>query len=200
VPAPGVTWPRDKSQLFVMGERWIKDFCELNNIPCPTVAAHHPADWHVNACAYYRPAEGIKICLEECGHPCTNSPGRNWTWPAGKTDREPFGVLCHELGHHLDWLASSKKGDYGGNFSSWVRTLSGDKPLTGYCDNDWEWFAEMARLYVSNHGLLRLLRPRTYDLLCRRWKPLGTADWRARLGVNCPRRVVASLQKQFVGV
>ena len=92
----------------------VSEFCWVNKILVPTVRVVPLDDWHVDACAYYRSntesnrkwtKPGIDICLERCASPATEHQVRNWNWPGSTTDREPFGVLCHELGHHCDWIA-----------------------------------------------------------------------------------------------
>lgn len=44
---------------------------------------------------------------------------------------------------------------------------SGELPITSYAPNPAEWFAEIFRLFVTNHGLLKQLRPKTYNILLR---------------------------------
>lgn len=211
VPPSSVCFPSSKSALYHMGTLLARSFCFLNRIPEP--AFHQcPRDvWHVDACAYYRPdteqnrkwmaalknqGPGINICLVHCGTPCTNDQPRNWTWPGSTTDREPYGVVAHELGHHMDWIASEKKGNYGGDYSSYVMEQSGEKPISGYSPNPWEWFAEMARLFITNPDLLRQLRPRTYAIFLERWKPLIQTDWKTTLGENVPVKVLRTLRNK----
>ncbi len=139
---------------------------------------------------------GISICLEECGRPCNDSPNRNWTWPGSTTDREPYGVLCHELGHHCDWLTGEHKWEYGSEYCVKVMKRSGEQPITSYCPNPAEWFAEMFRLFVTNPGLLYCLRPKTFDVLLEKWAPLDPLDWREVLGENVPPKILATLLKK----
>lgn len=55
-------------------------------------------------------------------------------------------MIAHELGHHADWVRSDQKGRYFGGFSIATRKRCAEAPITSYCPNDAEWFAEMFRL------------------------------------------------------
>lgn len=207
------TWPLERNQLLVLGVLHLTEFCQVNNIPVPLITTRASAEWPFAVCAYYRhdgytgkrrrifrepedstsSEDGINICLEKCANPASITVSRNWSWPGSVIGREPFGVLCHELGHHCDWLTGEKKWAYGSEYSTQVMDASGEKKLTNYCDNPAEWFAEMFRLFVSNHALLKELRPRTHALLCEKWQPISLPDWRAQLGANVPDRIVQSL-------
>lgn len=199
-------WTGDRRKLTALGVERAERFCSLNRIPMPAVNVVDRDDWRVGFCAYYRPdteavrkwtAAGISICPELCGYPCGEAVTRNWTWPGNDTDREPYGVIAHELGHHCDWLAGSKKGTYFSDYGEGVMEESGEKPLTGYAaENPAEWFAEAFRLFVTNPGLLKALRPKTYNILRRKWEPLNSDDWRFPLGSNVPARVVKNLIKK----
>jgi hypothetical protein len=188
-----MNWPNNKQELCDLGVERIDAFCVLNNIPTTLVGIVDRNDWPYGVCAYYRPDTGIKICLDKCQNLCGHAESRNWTWPGSTTDREPFGVLAHELGHHVDWLTSEKKGAYYGDYSITLRHFSGEKQISGYCDNDHEWFAEMFRVFITNPDLLRLLRPKTYTLLIEKWKPICTLSWKEALGDNVPDRVIRTL-------
>ena len=96
----------DKQALAERGEQRMLAFCKANGIPAPAVTVTPKSKWRVGACAYYRPdteqmrkwtKPGINICLEECQWPCGETVSRNWTWPGSTTDREPYGVIAHEL-------------------------------------------------------------------------------------------------------
>lgn len=199
-----VVWPRDRNELFILGLRRVEAFCALNGLVRPAVHAVLRREWSVSACAYYRPdtprtrkwlsTPGINLCIELCQVPCGDAATRNWSWPASAVDREPYGVLAHELGHHVDWLAGERKGAYYSEVCELVKTEAQEPGLTGYAnENPAEWFAEAFRLYVTNHSLLRALRPRTHAALKRRWQALGPDDWLPPLGSNVPERVVKSL-------
>lgn len=186
-------WPTDKRKLLELGKRRVQDFCEANDIVTPTFEEDGP--WYFDHCAYYRD-NVIHICVDRCGFPCGEAESRNWTWPGSTTDREPYGVVCHELGHHCDMIASKKKDRYRGDYSASVRSESKEAPITSYCPDDGEWFAEMFRLFVTNPDLLSCLRPRTFAILMERWNPVGLRSWRSVLGANVPARVIRTLKNK----
>lgn len=202
---------RNKLELYYAGIDRIVHFCQRNpSVPFPVVNLIPVKDWRVSACAYYRPdtpsnrkwttTPGINICLDKCQTPCDDRPSRNWTWPGNTVDREPYGVLAHELGHHCDWHASERKGTYYGDCSILLRAQAGESPITTYCDGDHEWFAEMFRVFVTNPHLLSILRPKTYALLCAKWVPVAPdTHWRDAIGENAPPRVITALQNKIQG-
>lgn len=183
--------------LYALGVERARRFCETNGIVAPTFNAVDYR-WSVGSCAYYRPDEGIRLCLPLCGRPAPSAMSRNWSWPGSVVDREPYGVVCHELGHHVDWLTGERKGRYGSDFSIQLEKEAREKGLTSYAgENAWEWFAEAFRLFITNHNLLYRVRPRTWELLVARWTPVSRDDWREELGPNVPDRVVQSLERKF---
>lgn len=197
---PAIVMPHDKAELAVMGADRLVEFCEANRIPKPDVIVLPDRLWSLGgiACAYYRPTV-IKMCLSQCGRPCSPPNSRNWTWPGSTIDREPYGVVAHELGHHVDLVKSSaeSRGKYWGDFSKAVRKASGEKRLTNYCPDSSEWFAEMFRLFVTNADLLRRVRPKTYAILRSYFKPVSYPDWLVELGDNVPQRVIDSNVNKF---
>ena len=190
------TFPRHKSELLLLGMRLAIEFCDLNGIEPPAVEVVPRERWHFAPCAYYRPESGIHICLEKCASPCGDLPSRACSWPGSVSDRTPYGVVAHELGHHVDWLTGEVKGPYWSDFGGSVRGQSGEQAITSYCPGDEEWFAEMFRLYLTNPALLRQLRPRTWVILAEHWRGVGGVDWREELGSNCPGWVVQRLLKK----
>ena len=190
-----IFWPRNREKLFHQGRARVFEFLKANELPPINVSAPAKWEWWVDACAYYR-QRTIYICVEKCALPALEHQPMAWSWPGSVSDREPFGVMCHELGHHADVVASDKKGKYGGDYSVKVMEASGEKPITSYAPNPWEWFAEMFRLFVTNHTLLQEIRPRTYEILMKRWKPVGEENWETQLGVNVPPRILSNLEKK----
>ncbi len=195
-----MNWPTDKRKLLDLGVERMKEVCVLNDLKVPSVTVIPSSEWNYSVCAYYRPHLGIMICLEKCQVPCTNVRGRNWTWPGSVTDREPYGVIAHELGHHMDWTASVRKGPYNGDYSVGLKLESAEPAISGYSVGDHEWFAEIARVFVTNPDLLRLLRPKAYSLLTERWKLPEVAKWKSVLGENVPSKVVQTLRNKINAV
>lgn len=199
-----------KWDLYERGVERVSRFCEVNSLTLPAIVATPRDEWYVAACAYYRPVDlktdrffkktlkpGINICLEECASVCNSAPSRNWNWPGSTTDREPYGVLAHEIGHHADWSVGVKKWSYGSEYCEVVMALSGEPPITSYCPNPAEWFAECFRLFVTNAALLAQIRPKTHAILLQRFKPVSGACWFKELGANVPERVVKALRNKF---
>lgn len=192
-----MTFLQTQTALLNRGKERIKEFCKVNNISLPKVIVQSRDSWSFSACAYYRP-EVITICLEDCGRPASEAMSRNWSWPGSTVDRTPYGVLAHELGHHVDYLTSDKKFTYSGDYSIKLRKQSGEPPITTYCPNDGEWFAEVFRLFVTNPDLLRRIRPKTYKLLIYSLLPCSELSWKEALGKNCPERVLRSQIRKMV--
>jgi hypothetical protein len=187
-------WPSSRHALLELGEARVRAFCLANKLPIPPITPAGKEEWPFDACAYYRPRTGIVICVEHCARPAGEEQSRNWSWPGSKTDRTPYGVVAHELGHHLDWLMGGQKGSYWSDFGAGLRRISREEPISGYCPNDAEWFAEMARLFITNATLLAALRPLTYAVfLGAGLRPVSPARWREQLGSNVPARVARSL-------
>lgn len=164
-----------KRELFASGVQHIDKFCRVNHLVSPRVDVADGASWMFSACAYYRPTY-ISICPDACAN--IGEYGRQWSYPGYSTDRTPYGVLAHEIGHHVDYTRSEVKSRYYGDYSVKVRTASrGEQQLTSYCPNDAEWFAEMFRLFVTNPDLLRILRPKTYAIIESEYEPIVTDRW-----------------------
>lgn len=183
----------DRTTLFNKGARVTGEFCAINAVPVPKIHSAPPADWVVDACAYYRHSEVI-ICVQRCAW--IGTAGRAWSFPGYTVDRTPYGVLQHELGHHVDVQRGQDRRAYWSEFSKAVREASGEKPITSYCPNDAEWFAEMFRVYVTNPDLLLQVRPRTHRELRRCFEPVFRDSWRDRLQ-GAPARTITAAERHI---
>ena len=190
-----------KLKLFNRARHLVTKFCQNNglNIPEMSIAEF----WVFNECAYYR-EDRIVVCLAKCASPCTDSQARNWNWPGNTVDREPLGVVCHELGHHVDYNAGKRRGAYSSEYSEMVMEHANEKPISSYAPNPAEWFAEMFRLFMLNPKLLQLLRPHTYSLLKADWRHTSTLSWQLPIrkyekliGYPVPPRVMKSIQNKI---
>jgi hypothetical protein len=164
----------DNTEMFLQGVALAQSFCELNAIPMPTIERLDPSrrNYHIGTCAYYRPTT-IHVMVEKCAG--KGFIGRAWSWPGYKVDRTPYGVVQHELGHHVDTERTgqvTRENVLAKLFSRQIWEVSREPALTGYLGTDkeaatffMEWFAENFRLFVTNPDLSFLLRPRFYEAL-----------------------------------
>lgn len=185
---------RSKEGQLEEGIELAKRFCRINDLAMPHVNVVLRTRWRFpSTCAYYRPT-AIFICTSRCAH--IGTAGRAWSYPGYVIDRTPYGVIQHELGHHVDHTHSSAKGAYGGDFSERMRAASGEPKLTNYCPNDWEWFAEMFRLFVTNPDLLKRVRPATYALIVEAGlRPVELRSWRTVLE-DAPGRTIEMAERK----
>lgn len=174
---------------IAMMEKW----CAANMYKIPEVQIVPSSNWGVQFCAYYR-KDVIKICLEKCGH--IGYAGPAWSYPGWLADRTPYGVIAHELGHHVDlYNGMVHRGPYYSEFSTLIRAKSGEIPITSYCPNDAEWFAEMFRVFITNPDLLRQVRPQTWALMFAHFCPVETRGW-AHVLADAPARTLALAQRR----
>lgn len=183
----------NKEFMLRHGEQLMRNFCAANDLPVPEIREFARATWHFDACAFYR-RSAISICVPRCA--AIGTAGRQWSYPGYTVDRTPYGVVQHELGHHVDLLRGEKKRAYWSEFSTAVRGQTGEAQITSYCPNDAEWFAEMFRVFVTNPDLLRLVRPRTHRELRSVFTPVFADTWRDRL-VDAPERTRKAAERQI---
>jgi len=181
----------DKTTLLRQGQDIITRFCLVNDLPLPQVTLAE-GSWPYKVCAYYRPQE-ITLKLTKCS-PIGKS-GAAWSYPGYVTDKTPYGVLAHELGHHVDVLKSVKVGPYFGDYSLKIFAASGEAAISSYAPNKHEWFAEMFRVFVTNPDLLSKLRPKTFDLLSQDFLPAELRSWLEVLEHAPERTKTACLKK-----
>lgn len=144
-------------------------FCEQNKIPQPKMNIsrdlNDPLSERIRSfatCGYYRSGE-IFVSVPLCAH---QSP--MYSWAGFIADRTPYGVIQHELGHHVDeWKTGRNlyRTARGNNFSDMIREKSGEKAITSYSPNSMEWFAEIFRLFATNPALLQKIRPLAYKAI-----------------------------------
>ena len=182
-----------KADLLEQGKLVMAEFCTLNNVFQPAIRQHTPETWSFGVCAYYR-AGVTNICVSRCA--AVGTAGRQWSYPGYTVDRTPYGVLQHELGHHVDVQRGSRRASYWSDFSKAIREQSGETPITSYCPNDAEWFAEMFRVFVTNPDLLRLVRPRTFRELRFHFTPVFSDSWSDRLR-DAPERTRRAAERQI---
>lgn len=183
----------DKPSMFDRGKSLATKWCEINNVIPPSVIYVPSSEWRVSRCAYYR--RGVtRICVQRCAG--IGVAAMAWSYPGYIVDRTPYGVVQHELGHHVDMLLSDRTGAYFGDFSINMRKRSGEPPITSYHPDDAEWFAEMFRVFVTNPDLLLQLRPRTHAEMMVRFRPVFTDTWRERLA-GAPDRTIKAAENKI---
>lgn len=186
----------DRESLFEEGSSLLKQFCKLNRLDVPEVRKWHVDSWRFQGtCAYYRPTY-IAICVDRCAR--LGLGGRAWSWPGYVIDRTPYGVLQHELGHHIDIMMSGMKEGYQGTYSISLRKQTKELPITGYTPNDAEWFAEIFRLFVTNPDLLDRCRPQTFAVLEKQFTLSTDKRWDQVLrSMDAPKRITDMAKKKM---
>jgi Mlc titration factor MtfA (ptsG expression regulator) len=165
----------NRGDLFQRGLDWVNRWCVAHGVTVPHVV-QSPEPEQYGTCAYYRDGR-ILISVRACAIVGAGLR-RAWSYPGYTVDRTPFGVLCHELAHHVD----GAHGAAGGRFGRAWMAETGEKPITSYAPNPNEWFAEMFRVYLGNPDLLAQLRPATFARLAAEWPTrIETRSWRAVL-------------------
>jgi hypothetical protein len=175
----------NRAELMERGQQRVLDFCEQNAWRSPVLKTQLPGRLR-GACGLY---DRGTLYVEEslCARP--GYGGRAWSWPGYLIDRTPYGVWAHELGHYADELL--------GDVSRGVLADVQDEPLTSYCPNPMEWWAELFRLFVTNPSLLRLVRPRTYiQIRLLGVRPVEERGWKEVLA-GCPDRTRRMAQKRI---
>lgn len=184
-----------KQEMYESGVRLVRKWCRANSITIPEIEVIDGTTRyaHVDACAWYRMNQ-IKIKLYACAS--IGYGGASWSYPGYVIDRTPHGVLCHELGHHVDLLTGNIKGQYSSDYCQSVMKESGECKLTNYCPNPAEWFAEMFRLFVTNPDLMRKVRPKTYAILRERFNIVEKRRWQ-KVIAGAPARTIAQAEKKI---
>lgn len=183
----------ERDRLLERGMARVYQFVTKNHLPLISIHSYdgRPST-QISTCAYYRDDQ-IHIWPEACA--AVGRAGRQWSYPGYVVDRTPYGVVAHELGHHVD----RAHGPRGGTLShAWYALthhgLVREEAITGYAPNVNEWFAELFRLYVTNPRLLKLLRPHVCALMMKQWQPVETRPWETVLK-DAPRQIAAARNK-----
>jgi hypothetical protein len=192
----------ERDRLYDAGVELAFKFCTVNRIPPPTITRLNPGDrfYSLGTCAFYRPTE-IRVMVEKCAN--KGYGGRAWSWPGYTVDRTPYGVVQHELGHHVDNHFYKGRDDV---FSKRIHELSKERPLTGYLGTDtrsmtffMEWFAENFRLFVTNPDFCNFIRPKFYTALIEEGlKPVVDGAWLDMLNRHgATERIIQQAEKKI---
>lgn len=157
-------------------------FLEVNRLPVPTynqVSKTGDEDFYYR-CGYYEyKTRSVNVCLNTCA--AIGRAGRQWSSPGYKTDRTPYGVVAHEVGHHVDfYMTTEKRHDKVMGRETFHHK---HEPVTGYEPVPAEGFAESMRLFINNPDLLSKACPNRYNYLTQILKlvPINDLDWKSTL-------------------
>lgn len=133
----------------------------------------------------------IAVNVSKC-RVATRIPGWSWSYPGYKTDLTPYGVLCHEIGHHVDRLLGSR-GDVSER-KAWRDVVAVEEEVSGYEPNHQEAFAEAFRLFLTNPDLLKNGRPERWEYFTEKLQlsPPHEHRWRVVLKHAHPRIISAA--------
>lgn len=179
-----------KQQLYDKGVDTVTRFFEHNDIDlCPVRTTKRSCHY-----GFYGRHSGIVINLDLCRAP-TKTPGYSWSYPCFKSDCTPIGVIAHEAGHHISATSKLKRKLE----IIWAIVCDHEPYVTSYDGNHHdryeESFAESVRLFILNPDLLRLGRPKRYDMLLTEFKlqPIETRDWAEVLSDAHPKFLQAAI-------
>ncbi len=122
----------------------------------------------------------IAVAVEDCDFSCRfDTPqGMLIQAPGSFEDHSALGVLCHEVGHHVDYLLNPRA--YSRSKASGFTAVTDDEEEVSRGEfNVHESFAEAIRLFITNPDLLRQGRPERWEHLTAklRLKPLHSEHW-----------------------
>lgn len=167
----------DKQLLLVeTGLAVISDFAKVNGIKMPKINIIDKPK-RANYCGvYHGNKKSIDVLVKRCAN-LAKVPGFSWSHPGYFVDRTPFGVICHEFGHHVDNMLNRMKG---------MPKYKGEK-VSGYEPNACERFAESMKLFLSNPDLLKKTCPKRYEFLTKKLGlvPCIEGTWKEVFEKNC---------------
>ena len=167
-----------KQQLFDRGVDLAKKFLAVNNLYIPEFLTYQQVFAGDPTSRSYRilrklengPHQGygtgyyshnrVFVNLKKAAWLVRKPACSSWSFPGYKVDREPCGVVAHEVGHHVDKCLCDAS-----RVGLWRHTVSISKPITSYEPNLSESFAETLRLFILNPDLLRRGSPQRFDFL-----------------------------------
>lgn len=210
-------WPREK--LARVGRELSYTWLALNRLPAPNRLffdrdsanrARREVDGKSKYMirpewlgVYQRPWEGgwsaIAVAVDECpvGQRLKRPHGAHiWQAPGSFEDFTPLGVMCHEVGHHVDHALHPEAYSRRNGFAE---VADNEDEVSSVEYNVLESFAEAIRLFVTNPTLLKEGRPDRYEYLTKGMglKPLHDRPWKvvlSKAGVRVQRAVEAWLR------
>lgn len=177
-----------REQLWEAGLALAKAMVARNDLPAVKFVRQAVR----SGCGLYYPSR-IVVDVQRCARP--GYGGRAWSWPGYKVDRTPYGVVCHELGHHWH-LSGAEPRKLEHEFRLAVR---GEEPVTNYAPDTGEEIAESFRLFTTNPSLLAAIRPETHAFLRSRLEPVEARSWREVLAESSRHLRAAENQVLEIG-
>lgn len=109
--------------------------------------------------------------------------------PGSFEDNSALGVLCHEVGHHVDYKLNPRAYSRS-KVSGFAELIDCEEEVSGEEFNIHESFAEAIRLFITNPDLLKKGRPNRWALLVDHLalRPLHNQGWQKVL-VKAPKYV-----------
>lgn len=176
-----------KENLYAEGLRYVKTFCDANNLEMPTIKLRKGG----GACGeYYFGKKLILINLNGCAKEVDN-PGYGWSHRHYFVDREPCGVVCHEFGHYVHDILTNNK-----------FILPKENPITNYEPNICERFAETMKLFILNPNLLKEYAPKRYDALTKELglKQIIFTNWKDTFEYGISKKYITACENRIARV
>ena len=190
--------PNKKLKNFNRGLKLCWDWMRAHNIELPGLIISSDDRWVEKNYGLYHNfrRREVAINIGKCSfskrlHGIVNQGG-------GIEDFTPEGVLCHEVGHHVDRvLGTRRNGRSWLSYSPlWIDVISHEEDISRFEHDVLESFAEAFRLFITNPDLLRVGRLERYEFFVDKlgWRPIKPlTPWRVVLRGATPayKRMVA---------
>lgn len=138
----------------------------------------------------------IVVNIKKC-RVATRVPGWSWSYPGYKADLTPYGVICHEFGHHVDHVLGGVRGM--SKRKAWKEVIEHEDSVSSYEPNHCEAFAEAFRLFLTNPGMLKAARPERWEYFTETlgFSPPHASSWKTVLKHAHPR--IISAAERWIG-
>ncbi|MCK4787509.1 MAG: hypothetical protein KAV87_27370, partial [Desulfobacteraceae bacterium] len=183
-----------KKQVYDEGLLCVKGFLHDNGLTLPIFSLELPIQFCTNKhqmTGLYLPTKRtVYVNLKKTASIGYGGPA--WSFPSYKIDKTPFGVVCHEVGHHVDLLLNCPS-----RSKKWLELHELEK-VSGYELIPSESFAESMRLFITNPDLLRAGCPGRYKHITDGLglRPIAMGNWIDVLEAKrCPSRQIEQAKK-----
>lgn len=171
---------KSKFELAAIGKELAIEFCNHNRIYAPAITILDTKPRIARACGIFEGGNKIAIWPNTCAYIAFNPGDRKWSYPGYKVDREPIGVVAHEVGHYVDSIYKLYK-----NFPKHM------EKITSYEPNIYEAVAESMKLFITNPHLLKIIAPTRFaHIIAAGLKPLIKDKWFDVLTSESHRNVI----------